>query len=461
MESSYGIGVKNRYELFYDDEEDPTELLRQQELEKERRKAEKTTTKDKSKGSAGAPQKGVKAPASAAGKKTVKEIPVNKAQERSIAPRDDNKQQRTATRPDRAVKFAPPSGRENQQDFEERKNRRNREDRISTGGSGPDGRFEYGSRDRGDGEIRRGGRAGGLGGRGAFLRRGGGRGGFAGGPEGGRPGPGGGRGGGFDGRGKRELERHSGSDRSGVKPVDKKGGEGSYNWGTVNDDLEVQLSPFGEENAVETADKSGDETTLAGENAAEPSKDGFPPGGNNNSEEGGSAAETSEDAKEMTLDEYKREQEMKRSRASFNIRKPGEGGEEKAEWKKMFVLKKKLPSEEDGEEEDEEESEEEDEYLRRGRQRQLVDIEINFADQRRGRGGRGGRGLGRGGPGRGSFGGPRGPPRDGDRAGDRPPRGGGYGARGDRSGGGGAGEPPKQSAPKVDDWNDFPSLVAA
>ncbi|XP_049514908.1 plasminogen activator inhibitor 1 RNA-binding protein isoform X2 [Dermacentor silvarum] len=265
MESSYGIGVKNRYELFYDDEEDPTELLRQQEEEKERRKAEKSTAKDKiGKGPAGAPVKGVKTPVNAAGKKQAKEAPVSKSQERTIAPRDDNKLQRT-TRPDRAVKFAPPSGgRENQQDFEERKNRRNREERISTGGSGPDGRFEYGSRDRGDGEIRRGGRGGGgLGGRGGFPRRG--RGGFA--PEGGRGGGFGGRGG-YDGRGKREFERQSGSDRSGVKPVDKKGGEGSYNWGTVNDDLEVQLSPFGDENTTEAAEKSGDETA-AGENAAD------------------------------------------------------------------------------------------------------------------------------------------------------------------------------------------------
>lgn len=448
MESSYGIGVKNRYELFYDDEEDPTELLRQQEEEKERRKAEKSTAKDKSgKGPAGAPVKGVKAPVNAAGKKQVKEAPVSKSQERTIAPRDDNKLQRT-TRPDRAVKFAPPSGgRENQQDFEERKNRRNREERISAGGS--DARFEYGSRDRGDGEIRRGGRGGGgLGGRGGFPRRG--RGGFA--PEGGRGGGFGGRGG-YDGRGKREFERQSGSDRSGVKPVDKKGGEGSYNWGTVNDDLEVQLSPFGEESTTEAAEKSGDETA-AGENAADTSKDSGVAG-----EEGAAGENAIDDTKEMTLDEYKREQEMKRSRASFNIRKPGEGGEEKAEWKKMFVLKKKITDDEDGEEEEEEESEDEDEYMRRGRQRQVVDIEINFADQRRGRGGRGGRGMGRGGPGRGSFGGPRGPPREG---GERPARGGYHRGGG---GGGGApsagGEPPKQSAPKVDDWNDFPSLVAA
>lgn len=85
MESSYGIGVKNRYELFYDDEEDPTELLRQQEEEKERRKAEKITSKDKAKGPA---PKGVKPPVSATTKKIAKDVPVNKSQERNVAPRD-------------------------------------------------------------------------------------------------------------------------------------------------------------------------------------------------------------------------------------------------------------------------------------------------------------------------------------------------------------------------------------
>lgn len=336
MESSYGIGVKNRYELFYDDEEDPTELLRQQEEEKERRKAEKITSKDKPKGPA---PKGVKPPVNAAAKKIPKEIPINKAQERNVAPRDDNKLQRTV-RPDRAVKFAGPGARDNQQDFEERKNRRNREDRVPAGGS--ENRFDTGSRDRGEGDIRRGGRGGGLG-RGGYPRRGG-RGGGPGlgGVEGGRGAPGtGGRGGGFDGRGKREYERQSGSDRSGVKSVDKKGGEGAFNWGTVNDDLEVQLSPFGEENATETAEKSGDETAAA-ENPTETSKE----------EEGGASTGEGvlpDDAKEMTLDEYKKEQEQKRSRASFNIRKPGEG-EENAEWKKMYVLKKKINEEGEGEE---------------------------------------------------------------------------------------------------------------
>lgn len=53
----------------------------------------------------------------------------------------DNKLQRTV-RPDRAVKFAGPGARDNQQDFEERKNRRNREDRVPAGGS--ENRFDTG-----------------------------------------------------------------------------------------------------------------------------------------------------------------------------------------------------------------------------------------------------------------------------------------------------------------------------
>ncbi|KAF6345601.1 SERPINE1 mRNA binding protein 1 [Rhinolophus ferrumequinum] len=46
-----------------------------------------------------------------------------------------------------------------------------------------------------------------------------------------------GRGDGFDSRGKREFDRHSGSDRSGLKHEDKRGGSGSHNWGTVKDEL--------------------------------------------------------------------------------------------------------------------------------------------------------------------------------------------------------------------------------
>lgn len=86
-------------------------------------------------------------------------------------------------------------------------------------------------------------------------------------PVRGRGGPGGrgrggrgrglGRGDGFDARGKREFDRHSGSDRSGLKHEDKRGGGGSHNWGTVKDELTdleqttvTEETPEGEEHPV-------------------------------------------------------------------------------------------------------------------------------------------------------------------------------------------------------------------
>lgn len=59
-----------------------------------------------------------------------------------------------------------------------------------------------------------------AGGRGGFNR--GGRGGRRGGPRGG---------------GKREFDRQSGMVTSGVKPVDKKEGSGSFNWGSDKDQI--------------------------------------------------------------------------------------------------------------------------------------------------------------------------------------------------------------------------------
>lgn len=48
-------------------------------------------------------------------------------------------------------------------------------------------------------------------------------------------GRGGGRGG-FDNRGKREYDRHSGSDKTSIKPVEKRDGAGSFNWGSPVED---------------------------------------------------------------------------------------------------------------------------------------------------------------------------------------------------------------------------------
>ena len=75
------------------------------------------------------------------------------------------------------------------------------------------------------------------------------RGAFRGGDRGSR----GGRGrGAMGGRGgKRDFDRQSGSDKSGVKPIEKREGSGPHNWGSVQDEIEGQLEPAVVEEAVE------------------------------------------------------------------------------------------------------------------------------------------------------------------------------------------------------------------
>uniref|UniRef100_A0A1W7RA01 Plasminogen activator inhibitor 1 RNA-binding protein n=1 Tax=Hadrurus spadix TaxID=141984 RepID=A0A1W7RA01_9SCOR len=386
MENTYGIGVKNRYELFYNEEEDPLEILKQQEEEKERRKAEKLQ-KDKSK----------------SGKLGSKEAKTVQTKKKEATQNITIKAQDNADLPPKpriSKPFIERTGKQNSRDeprdMEERKNRRNREDRLER----PPLSTEM--RDRNDGEIRRG-RGGGRGGRG----RGRGRGSF----------------GNFDSRNKRELDRQSGSDRSSVKFMEKRDGSGAHNWGNARDDMEIQMNPPTDDNQ-EFAERSGDEGLMV-ENTE--TKENEPTATEENAEP------VEEAPKEMTLDEWKREQEANRSVPKFNLRKPGEG-EDTTQWKKLYVLKKKARDEDDDDDEEEEDDdiEEEEEFGRRGRQRHLVDIQINFSDSRRGRGrGRGGRGTG--GRGRGGM----------NRS----------GAKGPKS--------EQQLAPRVDDWNDFPSLISA
>lgn len=118
-------------------------------------------------------------------------------------------------------------------------------------------------------------------------------------------------------RGKREFDRHSGSDRSGLKHEDKRGGSGSHNWGTVKDELTdldqsnvTEETPEGEEHPVADTENK--------ENEVEEVKEEGP--------------------KEMTLDEWKAIQNKDRAKVEFNIRKPNEGAD--GRWKKGFVLHK-------------------------------------------------------------------------------------------------------------------------
>ncbi|RZC37007.1 plasminogen activator inhibitor 1 RNA-binding protein-like, partial [Asbolus verrucosus] len=298
----------------------------------------------------------------------------------------------------------------NNENREERNNRRNREDRTYNGPTENRERedrprrenigenFENRNRDRGE----RGGRA--LGNKPA-------------GPRGPRRS--------FDDRrGKREFDRQSGSDKTGVKPIDKRDGAGAHNWGSHKD-------------VIEEADKPNDPEQSWNEN--EKSEANAAPEPKEETEvEGGAPVE--EEPKELTLDEWKA-QRAGRVKPQYNIRKAGEG-EDPSQWKKMYELRKK-----ENESESEDEEYDAAEYPQRvGRQKHVLDIDIQFNDNRRG-----------GGRGRGQRSGPRG---------NRPTqRGGGAGA-------GTGGERPERRyrdeqadernenrrAPKVDDERDFPSL---
>lgn len=212
----------------------------------------------------------------------------------------------------------------------------------------------------------------------------------------------GGRGrGGRDFRGKREFDRHSGSDKSSsFKPQDKRDGGGTHNWGSFKDDVKEADS----NNRVDTFTT---EDWDGGENKATPEKKEKNDTEETTPKEEEEEAEKEPEAIEMTLDEYKAMQANVRSKKGFNLRRPGEG-EDNAQWKKTYLLKKTATSDQDDEDRDEDHATRE-----RQKPKDHVDINISFYDYPT-RGGRGGRrggpggGGGRGGRGRGRGGGGRG-----------------------------------------------------
>ncbi|XP_050735870.1 plasminogen activator inhibitor 1 RNA-binding protein-like isoform X1 [Eriocheir sinensis] len=414
MENSYGIGVRNRYELFYDEDIDPMDLIKQTEKIKDKGSEKENKGKTPKAKAPAAAKKGTKteAPPKIADKTSAPApVPRSGSSWSGAEATDEAKspQQRGPRPNDGRVKFS---------DREERNNRRNRQEGGEYREGPPPPRF--------DGEGRGGG--GGMGrGRARGMGRGRGR---------GRGGPGG-IPGGVDSRGKREYDRQSGMATTGVKPMDKREGSGSFNWGSDRDQIEEQLNATPNE-----LDTSAETPEKAPEEGAAPA-------------EGEEAAKEDDNAKEMTLDEWKAMQGT-RNKPAFNIRRAGEG-ENQAQWKKTYVLKKKI------EESDEEEEEEEEEEVHHGRKKVLLPIDFQFADSPgRGRG----RGRGRGGPGRGRGDGIRGGRGGGGDRGERGEReGGGRGGRGGERGTrggpgsrGGRGVPRQQEAPKMDDERDFPSL---
>ena len=120
----------------------------------------------------------------------------------------------------------------------------------------------------------------------------------------------------------------------GVKPVDKKEGSGSHNWGTYEDEMKAEedKANISTDNAEVPADAENAETQAA-----------------NEAEEARKAAEE-EEAKTMTLAEWKAQQ-AKKDQPKFNLRKAGEGSDLDPKWKKTYAYKKEKETQDEDEDE--------------------------------------------------------------------------------------------------------------
>ncbi|XP_027010252.1 SERPINE1 mRNA binding protein 1a isoform X1 [Tachysurus fulvidraco] len=384
LQEGFGCVVTNRFDQLFDDEEDPFEVLKQAETKK--------------KDAAAAP--GAKSTAQAAKqprKDTQKDrkVPVPEKKEDTTTPVPLKKEgmRRMGRRPEQQAQQGSQQQQQQGGQGEGRPQAERRTERRPPRERRPDKPAEDKPAEGGEFSVEK------SAGERPFRGRGGGRGG-----RGGR-GRGMGRSDGFDSRGKREFDRHSGSDRSSFKPEEKRGGGGPHNWGTVKD----ELSELDQSNVTEET----------------PEGEEHPPADSENKEN--EAEEVKEEGpKEMTLDEWKAQQDKERAKVEFNLRKANDG----SEWKKGFLLHKSKAK--DAPLEDAAG----DHHLRKPANDITSQLEINFGDLGRPGRGRGGpRGGGRGGGARGG-GGPTRPPRE---------------RRPDKVSGG--------SVPNVDDPEAFPALA--
>uniref|UniRef100_H3D6L4 SERPINE1 mRNA binding protein 1a n=1 Tax=Tetraodon nigroviridis TaxID=99883 RepID=H3D6L4_TETNG len=288
MQEGFGCSITNRYDQLFDDESDPYERLEQAGVKKKEgpTPAAKTAAQA-AKQSKKESQKDRKTPL--ADKKVEVQAPVPLKKDGAGMRRMVRKPEGDGPRP-QGGEGRPPADKRPV----DRRPPRRFERPAGEGGEKPEGGEFSVEKPVGDRPMRgRGGGRGGRGGRGRGM----------------------GRSDGFDSRGKREFDRHSGSDRSSLKGEEKRGGGGSHNWGTVKDELnELDQSNVTEENPEGEEHPPADSENK--ENEAEDVKDEGP--------------------KEMTLDEWKAMQDKERAKVEFNIRKVNEG----EDWQKGFVLHK-------------------------------------------------------------------------------------------------------------------------
>lgn len=235
-------------------------------------------------------------------------------------------------------------------------------------------------------------------------------------------------------RGPRGGDRHSHDPKTGVRPgAGKKGGHGSNNWGTEQDDLAAETQPNQTDDWGSSPQKAPEHTEPAntddwGAPAAD-NQDAPQEATDENQEVNGEKAEEKAE-KVLTLKEWKEQQ--KQNQAQFNVRKAGEGGDQKI-YQKLVPIKKEKVDKDANTTEDEDEHQ-----LKREPREKPLNIAISFTTSDHKRGGhREDRG-------------PRGEHREdrghrGDR-GPRPDRGEGA-PRGGGGGGGRGGGPRRQHNP--------------
>jgi len=143
------------------------------------------------------------------------------------------------------------------------------------------------------------------------------------------------RGGFRGGFGRRDFDRHSASDRTGVKATEKREGGGAHNWGTFKDDVEGEQEQQQDTSADWTERPDAPAEAVESGEAAD-----------------GDVEKAEPEPQELTLDEWKAMKAAEnKPKPEFNIRRAGEGVDN-SQWKGGREYIKKHDEEEE-EEEDE------------------------------------------------------------------------------------------------------------
>ncbi|MFT7809020.1 plasminogen activator inhibitor 1 RNA-binding protein isoform X6 [Arapaima gigas] len=227
LQEGFGCVVTNRFDQLFDDENDPFELLKQAENKKKVAAAAgggaAKTAAQAAKQPKKESQKDRKNPLLDKKEETQAPVALKKEGIRRVGRKPEQQQQQQQQQQPGShqgqagsQQGGPGEGRPGDRRPDRRPPRERRFDRPVE--DKPEG-GEF-SVEKSTGERPPRGRGGGRGGRGGRGR-------------------GVGRSDGFDSRGKREFDRHSGSDRSSLKAEEKRGGSGSHNWGTVKDELRL------------------------------------------------------------------------------------------------------------------------------------------------------------------------------------------------------------------------------